>query len=325
MTLIISVITHSYVIQASDRRLTMLQDGEVVGHEDARNKAIFVAERMSFAMTGIADIDGDTVEFFTARLAHFLATGLDLDGALNAVGGILGQYVAQHASLSGQRLAFLGVGWTAVPPAPRSPLLMWVSNSMDSHGEWTARSTAGFTTGAVELLHDEPLLLLVSGAGLPHEQTEQLRLDVVGAVMSSDDPEPVGRILIEHIRKAASVNPLIGACVMVNCIPYACGRPNGEILFIGGLPCSDTRTFTYVPEGQATGPYLGPHVVGSRGERLGGFQGFGEPGTFGFSYGVTYNARPKAAVGQRIRESKTGRNAPCWCGSGEKLKRCHGR
>lgn len=325
MTLIISVLTHTYVMQASDRRLTILRDNEVVGYEDERNKAIFVADRLSFAMTGIADIDGDTVEFFAAHMARSLEAGRNVNGALDTVGGMFGQYLAQHPALCDQRLAFVGVGWTAAPPAPRSPVLMWMSNSMDSDGEWTTRTNEDFTTGTSGLLPDEPLLILISGAGLSDEQAEQLQLDVIGAVTASGDPEPVARLLIDHIRTAARMNRLIGLGVMVNCIPYACGRLDGEIMFIGGLPTSDTRTFTYVPAGRSTGPYLGPHVVGSTGERIQDFQAFGEPGTFGFGYGQTQEERPKSAIGQRVNVSKIGRNDPCWCGSDKKFKRCHGR
>jgi hypothetical protein len=250
--------------------------------------------------------------------------GQDVDDALNATGMMFAQYLAQHASYRDQRLAFVGVGWTAVPPAPRSPLLMWTSNSMDSRGAWDTHVDAGFTAGTVGLLPDEPVLILVSGAGLSDEQADQLRLDLFGIVTATGDPEPVARCLIRHIRIAASTNPLIGSGLMVNCIPFACGRPGGEIMFIGGLPQSDMRTFTYVPAGQTTGPYLGPHVVGSGGERMQDFQALGQPGTFGFSYGQGRGDQPKSVVGQRVNMSDVGRNDPCWCGSGKKFKRCHG-
>lgn len=91
MTLIVSVITHAYSMQASDRRLTLLRNGAISGHEDERNKAVFVADRLSFAMTGLADIDGDTVEFFATQMARFLGAGQDVDNALNATGMMFAQ------------------------------------------------------------------------------------------------------------------------------------------------------------------------------------------------------------------------------------------
>ena len=35
--------------------------------------------------------------------------------------------------------------------------------------------------------------------------------------------------------------------------------------------------------------------------------------------------RPQARSRQKEGGRKLGRNAPCWCGSGKKFKRCHGR
>jgi hypothetical protein len=100
-------------------------------------------------------------------------------------------------------------------------------------------------------------------------------------------------------------------------------------MFIGGPPENDMRTFTYVPaDTVAAYEYLGPLVVSSDGNRLGDFtaRGAGVEGTTGFSYRPSSAPpRPRAAVGQRVRESKIGRNAPCWCGSGKKYKKCHGR
>jgi hypothetical protein len=46
MTLILSAISPKWAMQASDRRVTVLNIAdEVVGAKDERNKAIFVAER----------------------------------------------------------------------------------------------------------------------------------------------------------------------------------------------------------------------------------------------------------------------------------------
>jgi len=58
VTLLLSVITPHYAMQASDRRVTYIRDGKIAGRDDERNKAIFVAERFTFAITGAADIDG---------------------------------------------------------------------------------------------------------------------------------------------------------------------------------------------------------------------------------------------------------------------------
>jgi hypothetical protein len=316
VTLLLSVITPHYAMQASDRRVTQIRGDEIEGWDDERNKAIFAAE-------GAADIEGDTVEFVAAQMGRNLGNGVAPLEALATVGVMCGQLLAQSLDQDNDRLAIVGVGWTDVPPRPRSPLIAWTSNSMTADGEWQAREAKAFQVGERHLDDHEPFALLVSGAGLPDEDEEQLKLDLFGAVAASDDPTPVAEILLRTIRRAAGTDPLIGRGVMINCLPYACGSPTGDIQFIGGPPKRDVRTFSYTPAALGDGTYLGPHLVGSDGTRLSGFGGRGQPGTFGFGYGVG-SARARAAIGQRVNEAKIGRNALCWCGSGKKFKKCHG-
>jgi hypothetical protein len=324
VTLLLSVITPHYAMQASDRRVTYSRDGKIAGRDDERNKAIFVAERFTFAITGAADIDGDTVEFVAAQMGRNLSEGSSPLEALRAVGGMCGQLLAQSSNRENDRLALVGVGWTDIPPAPRSPLMVWTSNSMSANGAWQPRETDAFEVGEKHLADHDPFALLVSGAGLPPAALEQLKLDLFGAGTASDDPTPVAEILLRTIRKASQTNPLIGPGVMINNLPFACGSPTGDFQFIGGPPKRDVRTFSYAPAALSASVYLGPHVVGSNGLRMSSFSGQGEPGSFGFMYGSSSATARRAVVGQRVNEAKTGRNAPCWCGSGKKFKKCHG-
>jgi hypothetical protein len=327
MTLILSVITPHFVIQASDRRVTTVQGEQVVNIDDDRNKAIFVADRLTFAMTGAADIDGDTIGFFAAQLSRNLSQGKPVEIALAEAGTMCGQYLAQRADRTSAFLAFVGVGWTDIPPAARSPIAMWTSNAMDDEGQWHPIPTCEFDTHTAALQEHELFRLLISGTRLEAEQIEQLNLDLVGIISAGDEPAPVADVLIDHVRAAALGNSAIGSGVMVNCIPFACGSSDGSIMILGGPPKPDIRTFTYVPAGQSTSIYLGPHFVGSEGSAMSEFQAQGgAPGTFGVGYGATQPEKQRrAVVGQRINTIEVGRNDPCWCGSGRKLKRCHGR
>jgi SEC-C motif len=324
VTLLLSLITPHYAMQASDRRVTYLRDGKIAGRDDERNKAIFVAERFTFAITGAADIDGDTVEFVAAQMARNLSEGASPLEALLAVGRMCGQHLAQSGNAENDRLALVGVGWTDTPPAPRSPLMVWTSNSMSADGAWQPRDADAFEVGDRNLAGHDPLALLVSGTGLLPAALEQLKLDLFGAVTAGDDPTPVAEILLRAIRKASQTNPLIGPGVMINNLPFACGSPTGDFMFIGGPPKRDVRTFSYAPASLSASVYLGPHIVGSDGTRMSDFGGQGEPGTFGLMYGSSSPGARRAVVGQRINEAKTGRNSPCWCGSGKKFKKCHG-
>jgi hypothetical protein len=100
-------------MQASDRRVTVLGAAdEVVGRRDERNKAIFVAERMTFAYTGHADIGGsDTAEWFQALLGRALSQGRSFDDALEEAAEMAAQY------------------FRALPPRARRPFIVCLSTA----------------------------------------------------------------------------------------------------------------------------------------------------------------------------------------------------
>jgi hypothetical protein len=55
MTLVMSLITESWAIQVSDRRLVWLGPDSVVSRkDDERNKAVLWCNRLAFAYTGLA-------------------------------------------------------------------------------------------------------------------------------------------------------------------------------------------------------------------------------------------------------------------------------
>lgn len=133
MTLVLSVATPGYVIQASDRKVVSVdRDGQIRREEDERNKAIFVAERLCFAYTGHADIGGsDTAEFFQGRVASTLAAGGSAEQALDGVAEMLSQYFASLPPERDRHHAFVGAGWTDETLfAQRTPCLITLTNSL---------------------------------------------------------------------------------------------------------------------------------------------------------------------------------------------------
>jgi SEC-C motif len=158
---------------------------------------------------------------------------------------------------------------------------------------------------------------------------EKLEEGIRNEVEGSNDPERVGKLVVDFVRWAAASNPGIGKGVMLNNLPRDPGPPTGEILLVGKVPDLEVRTFTYIPENGYEGRYLGPLVAGSGGIALGDFQalgtGFPDSGA-GMSYSVPGSPPPpKSAIGQSRRPFRIGRNDPCWCESGKKYKKCHGR
>jgi hypothetical protein len=97
MTLILNAVAPRWAMQASDRRLSVVDDrGRPTGLDPVdRNKAIFVAERITFAYTGHADIGGtDTAEWLQTRLGGCFSRGLDPAAAIEEIRIMATQYFA---------------------------------------------------------------------------------------------------------------------------------------------------------------------------------------------------------------------------------------
>jgi hypothetical protein len=333
MTLILSAISPRWAMQASDRRVVKIDRAErIVDHEDERNKAIFVAERMTFAYTGHADIGGvDTAGWFQQRLATEMSRGRSIEEALQVVAEMLSQYFASLPSYVEDRgHAFVGVGWTDEAVTTRNSCLITVSNSVTEDGRWADRPDAEFRVQRQDLGSDQPCRIGIAGVALSDIARDRLYQRLVGQLTDGDDARSAAEVLIETIREVARSDQHVGPGVMVNSLPRAPGPPDGNVMLVGGLPERDVRTFSYVAAGGFDGRYLGPLVVSSDGMQMGNFVSTGmEVGPEGGSTGIMYRPSsapplPKAAVGQRVREYRIGRNDPCWCGSGKKYKRCHG-
>jgi hypothetical protein len=56
MTLVLSVLTPTHALQASDRKVVMIRRGEIVEENDQRNKAVLFRDTWAFGFTGLADL-----------------------------------------------------------------------------------------------------------------------------------------------------------------------------------------------------------------------------------------------------------------------------
>lgn len=317
-------------MQASDRRITRLDADSPPAHFDRQNKALFVAERLTFAYTGKAQIGGeDTSEWFQRQLSSRLSRGMNLDATLDEVAAMLSDYFVAHSPADGvQKHAFVGVGWTDDSFAKRVPMITWISNYFDDSGGAEPSAQPNFNRGTRLLGNDQPFDLHAAGVEMPGEAWIRLNALFGSDLERSADPAPAAETLIRAIRELANSNELVGKGVMLNNLPRAPGPPTGEVMLVGRLPDTEVRTFTYIPESGIFGHFFGPLAVSSDGAALGGFESVGGVGIdsqAGMSYQpASTPAPPKSAIGQRVRPFRLGRNDPCWCESGKKYKRCHG-
>jgi hypothetical protein len=248
-------------MQASDLRVVRLTDtGFVLDADDEQNKAIFVAERMTFAYTGHARIaDEDTADFFQGVIAASLANGRSVEDALAMVGTMCAGYFRALSTDTDRHHAFVGVGWDGQPPHDGPPFIIWASNAMDEPGEWLPDPREHFSTYYRRLAGDEKFALVPAGAKLPEVVLSRLNAEIAFLTGDGDDPAAVALVLIEAIREQAAENDAVGSGEMVNCIPRSPGPPGRDIMFVGDAPKLDVRTFAHVPaDAVPTYEHLGP-------------------------------------------------------------------
>src|SRR4051794_29674878 len=59
MTLVLSFLTPTHALQASDRKVVSIRRGEIVEEDEQRNKAVLFRDRWAFGFTGLAELGPD--------------------------------------------------------------------------------------------------------------------------------------------------------------------------------------------------------------------------------------------------------------------------
>jgi hypothetical protein len=121
MTLILSVVTHQHLIQASDRRLVWFRHKKVVKRDDYRNKAVCWRGRMTLAYTGLAQVGPKRrTDLWLADvlLAEAVAGQTDHGFALEhladaATAEFLKPYIGKRIPPELRRHAFVAIGWAS--------------------------------------------------------------------------------------------------------------------------------------------------------------------------------------------------------------------
>ncbi|HUZ69250.1 MAG TPA: hypothetical protein VMU65_06010 [Candidatus Saccharimonadales bacterium] len=209
MTLIISCITADFVVQASDRRVTVPGQGR---GDDRANKAIFYCGQSAWAYTGIAQIGAMRTDEWLVD--HFYQH----DKLQEAMTGMAKRLDGAMARLShpreAKRLAVVGVGFARFPQAGHQPYLAWVSDSLDPPHAWRARPRTAFAAHISHLPADRSFAIASYGQRLPAEGLAELRRAVQRVLDHGSGPIAVARLTTELIQAVAATNQAVGDNVM---------------------------------------------------------------------------------------------------------------
>jgi hypothetical protein len=262
MTLVLSCLTERFVLQVSDRRLTNVVSGQAIRGEF--NKAVFFTNRMAFAYTGIARLEGrDTDEW----LADALSSGDEENECLLAVRDRATLALRRlRLPLALKALAFVGVGWDEHPGSDRwMPWICWISNALDASGRWRLPPRDEFSIHSSVLTHrkhERPVVLSEVGQRLTQDERVQLMRDLRRYADHRVGPGVFADRLVEQVRGVAARTPTVSQELMVAAIPLLPEKfESGELQALSARPTLDSQSFSYVP---AFGPpkiELGPRAA----------------------------------------------------------------
>ncbi len=300
MTLIIGAVNRRHAVLVSDRRLSF--DGQIL--EDESNKAATLVcrdARLAIAFTGLARFGSfSTRQWLLEALSEAAEPDCKVGPMLDRLAKLATTTFARF-SIPSRFLTVFCAGYIYDDAGPRG-LMALVSNFESWERPPFTKLATEFTVSWIrEKRPSEETIAVVRAVGMESVVRDE-DFDAIHTLLKNDKPAraAVGKA-VEVIRAAAdrpaSRNTIGRQCTSI-VLP---SDPGSEV-----LSEYHSAVRSYVRHGVS-------HVE-ARG---------GPHGIFmidGHESGFSVNDAPQVVAGPKL-----GRNQPCWCGSGEKFKRCHGR
>lgn len=271
MTLILSLATPDYIVQASDRRLTVGSGpriGELV--DDDSNKVTLFCNRMSFAYTGLAAIDGKRTDIWMVDILSKVIRNSTTD----AWKELIREANSSFSNMQDKRIkrqAFVGIGWVrGTPIEPLQPIICTVSNALNNDLDWLPEATDQFRMQSRLLRAGRPYLFVATGQRLPHNIRRDLERNFKKIAGRRIGPLAIGRLLAEAIWDIASQNNAVGSNLMLVNLPKIAVE-NSRGFISAQMPDENSISFAYISPDNPAGVFYGPNVV-CGGEAIVGFE-----------------------------------------------------
>jgi hypothetical protein len=251
MTLVISLISESWAIQVSDRRLVYLgSQGQVVRKEDERNKAVLWCNRLAFAYTGLAELGPmreNTDVWLWRELAEWWPEGDGTELGQDAlVATIIGRAtaamkrprIARNIPRAQRMHAFAGTGWARFDGVGEMvPYIVQIQNQeVGSDGTTRVRDEFGYF---VHRLPEGENPIFVNWIGQELGDEEALLDNLKRKDPASKEFGPyAAEVLADIVRQVADRNQLVGHGLLISALPrWAIHPGSGEtFLLAASLP-----------------------------------------------------------------------------------------
>jgi hypothetical protein len=251
VTLILTALTHSHIIQVSDRRVVWLEQNTVTRKQDGYIKAV-ITPRFACSYTGIADLGGNTAHWLAITLSDHVT---DLDGGVRAL-TTKAQQAVDTPRFRARDLAIVCAGWVQRGVAVAASLTVLKKTPQRPTFETTlvditaGRESCVFPIG--QPLHADELASV-------NRQTEQL------CKSGRDTARAIAQVLTEtirHVARSADRRELVSEEVLITSLPRI-DRVRGRLVV--GTLVEDFWSVTCIPAGESrTEQHGGPIIVGDK-------------------------------------------------------------
>jgi hypothetical protein len=285
MTLVLSLITESWAIQVSDRRLVWFgSNGTAVRKDDERNKAVLWCNRLAFAYTGLAELGPKrepTDEWLARELAEWWSdAGGHEQGQDALIAAIIDRAgaamrrprIARGIPPNLKRHAFAGVGWARFDGLGKMvPYIVRIQNHLD--GDEVDQLKPDDFRYAVDRLPQVNKPIMVTWVGQELGPEEAMLEDLKKGDPGSKAYGPsAAEVLAEIVRAVAERNELVGRGLLISALPRWAIHPGStETMLLASGPAWDELTFLHVPSDSDDPVMRGPLYV-CEGRQMSNFQ-----------------------------------------------------
>jgi hypothetical protein len=286
MTLVLSLITSSWAIQVSDRKLVRLDaQGKVTWKNEERNKAVLWCNRLAFGYTGIAEFGPrrePTDEWLSRELAEWSArtdrpaqkqdalVATVIDRATERINKPFFRTIPPRH----RRHAFVGIGWARFDRQHEmTPYVVQIHNFPANPKDPAAPARPEFGYALTRLpARPNPVAANWIGQDLGLEEREMLEGLKRGNPSSKAYGDRAAGVMIDIVRSVASSNNLVGRGLMIIVMPKWAIHPGEEsTVLLSSGPTAENLTFLHLPHDEDDPIRRGPlHVC--EGRQMGNFQ-----------------------------------------------------
>lgn len=234
MTMIITLLSYDFIVQASDRRISTIKDNKVQWYDDQSNKALVYKNQFVFAYTGQAKIPirkngQNTYKSTIDWAAEQLSKGKNLDDSVNNL-----KYRATELMNSNQvrklpgyrkRIAFVAAGFDEVERGSKKirwPLRIMIENFIEEDGTLLDQPRDEFKIQRAWLKNCDAALYI---AGHQRQRRIEFARFLRRFVEHNAKPEKIGVLLTRTIRETAKAMPddekTVGGNIMCIFVPQA--------------------------------------------------------------------------------------------------------